>query len=1082
MAIRDYGGQVFPYGTKLAIGAYNYTIAPKPTAPAPKVKYVKAEDVYKNNKTFDPVVLSTPKFGDLTLDGSEFNLTPTITALDDAQMKEWSWQTSPPEKAIGLTFKINGQFFTFHPSNMLEKGFKTENKQFYNRSILSRLDRVYEEGQPVDLANAGWYGKFLTDNDLSTQGVLLPGGDLNYMVSVGGSWKVYDLGTASNGLATWGGIEGIGKVGDEYVYISDVKPSGGASSAYGYVNSKGDIVGEAYTPGKKRGGFVGKVSRAIAGVPLLPEIAGVVTGNPYVYATLKGMQGGATGQDPFKVGLQAGVTVATANLIKSPTFSTSVGKAVLGSAASDTAATIVGASIVGGTSNAIVAAATGGDITKSFVTGAVSSAVLTGSGEVAEALIGKENVASIAEITGLSKANVENVIARSLVDGAIAAANGQDFAAAVGTSLVSGGLSAKAATEVTDALKATVGKSTLAAIGLATSEIVRTGSNAAIAGEDVGKALENAAPGIVLSTVTTAVNTARKEQEQAKKIASGDAVLVAGEPTAEILQSLNAQPTAGEEVVGEGYSEQNDVFVRRVSGVKNDGTQYNYVIHVFDSGNVYYTYLDQNGNPITVEERPNLTSAPSGVGSSPLRIDILGVDTTPVNSVDGAPIEGQLPIRGVLDLRTIISNAVPTGRVAISATGGVTGSGMGERKAGFAFIGQDGQGRDKYQIGGVDFTVITIDGKQVLADNERIVFLEPTVNPVTNVSELTPTPDSAPFVPEEEVLDELERDKLEKDEGVSGKTGETGVAGGAPSGPSQEILDKLEAERVEAERVETQRAEAERAEADRLAVALGRTERTELARTTRAQQERAEFERLQKEFEENLGRLEADLLKAKSEKEELLARRGFATEQRQRLSKLKPFTGSTEAKIQSELDSLLKEYEDAQGRATAAETQKERLVAPQQPGDAGREISDADIMNLLGLSDEEAERYGFEGDVAGVSAGEGPGSAVEGDEIGAADEGDGSGSSDEGAGPGSGSEGSGPGGGAETKTRQARFGGRVIFDRDSAPGSKPFGSGVTGEDLASILSEKEPLFGGDDDEQQAVWNRRSLRLRKALGL
>lgn len=41
---------------------------------------------------------------------------------------------------------------------------------------------------------------------------------------------------------------------------------------------------------------------------------------------------------------------------------------------------------------------------------------------------------------------------------------------------------------------------------------------------------------------------------------------------------------------------------------------------------------------------------------------------------------------------------------------------------------------------------------------------------------------------------------------------------------------------------------------------------------------------------------------------------------------------------------------------------------------------------------------------------------------------------------------------------------------------------VTGEALAGILGEKEPLFGGDEDEQRAVWNRRSLRLRRALGL
>ena len=41
---------------------------------------------------------------------------------------------------------------------------------------------------------------------------------------------------------------------------------------------------------------------------------------------------------------------------------------------------------------------------------------------------------------------------------------------------------------------------------------------------------------------------------------------------------------------------------------------------------------------------------------------------------------------------------------------------------------------------------------------------------------------------------------------------------------------------------------------------------------------------------------------------------------------------------------------------------------------------------------------------------------------------------------------------------------------------------VTGEALASILGTKKPLFAGDPEEQRAVWNRRSLRLRKALGL
>lgn len=54
----------------------------------------------------------------------------------------------------------------------------------------------------------------------------------------------------------------------------------------------------------------------------------------------------------------------------------------------------------------------------------------------------------------------------------------------------------------------------------------------------------------------------------------------------------------------------------------------------------------------------------------------------------------------------------------------------------------------------------------------------------------------------------------------------------------------------------------------------------------------------------------------------------------------------------------------------------------------------------------------------------------------------------------------------------------IDFARGETPGISPR---VTGEAAAGILGEKEPLFGGDEDAQRAVWNRRSLRLRRALG-
>jgi hypothetical protein len=187
-----------------------------------------------------------------------------------------------------------------------------------------------------------------------------------------------------------------------------------------------------------------------------------------------------------------------------------------------------------------------------------------------------------------------------------------------------------------------------------------------------------------------------------------------------------------------------------------------------------------------------------------------------------------------------------------------------------------------------------------------------------------------------------------------------------------------------------------------------------------------------------------------------------------------------QAQIDAELGNLLDQYEDAQRRASSAATQKEGLVAPQQPGDAGRGISDQDVIDLLGLDRGTAERYGFFGDTEGVAGGFGPGAGLEGEAGGSGVEGDGPGSGEEGVGPGAGEEGFGPGGDVEDVVTRLRP--TVIYKPMQERGTQGIPQRVTAESVAGILGDKEPLFGGDDDEQRAIWNRRSLRLRKALGL
>jgi hypothetical protein len=273
--------------------------------------YVDPSQVYGDKgQNFDAKVLSTPKFGDLVLDGSEFVIGGKELAISGEEALARGYENLP-YKATNLSLKINGQTYTFHPKNILEKGFVADGKQFYNPNVLKNLDQIYEQGQAVNLKDVGWYDDFLKKNDLSTEGILLPAGELNFTVGSGGGYKVQKIGNpTSDGRVLLNEITGIGKVGDQYVYTTDVTKVD-ATDASGYYDQSGQGRAE-WT--KERGGLLGSASRAVAKVPFLPEIAGAATQNPYVYATLKGLQGGATGQDPLKVGLKAGATILAADL------------------------------------------------------------------------------------------------------------------------------------------------------------------------------------------------------------------------------------------------------------------------------------------------------------------------------------------------------------------------------------------------------------------------------------------------------------------------------------------------------------------------------------------------------------------------------------------------------------------------------------------------------------------------------------------------------------------------------------------------------------------------------------------------
>jgi hypothetical protein len=138
--------------------------------------------------------------------------------------------------------------------------------------------------------------------------------------------------------------------------------------------------------------------------------------------------------------------------------------------------------------------------------GAIKGAAVAGATEFAEAILGKDNIASLAEATGLDKKQVESIFTTSVANGVTAEVSGQgEFLETLGISLVAQGVGAKSANLMQTAMKDVLDKDPeiMASVLTATGGIATTATNAVLRGEDVGKALENTAPGIILASVQT---------------------------------------------------------------------------------------------------------------------------------------------------------------------------------------------------------------------------------------------------------------------------------------------------------------------------------------------------------------------------------------------------------------------------------------------------------------------------------------------------------------------------------------------------------------------------------------------------
>jgi hypothetical protein len=369
----------------------------------------------------------------------------------------------------------------------------------------------------------------------------------------------------------------------------------------------------------------------------------------------------AAGGDPLK-----GAIAGAVGAVGSTTYATQVGNALNVTGA---AAPIVGNAVINAGLSGIAAVATGANVEKSMLDGAIKGAAIAGSTEFAEAILGKDNIASIAKAAGLEEKQIASIFTTSVANGVAAEVSGQgEFLETVGISVAAQGVGAKSANLMQNAIKDVLDKDPeiMAGVLTATKGIAQTATSAALQGIDVGEALERTAPGIILSSVQSYQAEADRQdalavQKEKDIVASQQPVLVAGaeQPSLTELDTvLQVAANRGEQVTSLGEQDGEKLF--QVTGTRDDGSTYSYKILSSPEIGIRYEFSSVPLDPLSGRVDPTMPFQTTVSQKLPeFRDDpTIGVSTQPIpDAADGAAIAPVLS-QQVQDaaLSTIIEN------------------------------------------------------------------------------------------------------------------------------------------------------------------------------------------------------------------------------------------------------------------------------------------------------------------------------------------------------------------------------------------------------------------------------------------
>lgn len=226
---------------------------------------------------------------------------------------------------------------------------------------------------------------------------------------------------------------------------------------------------------------------------------------------------GVTGQDPLKGAVLASLGPIT------DAYGAQLGEFLLGQTAG---AATVGSIVLSSIGSGVLASMTGQDVPKSMLAGAITGGFQANANDIAGAFLSKDQINSIASTVGLSPEQVVGVIGKAFVDGVKSVAvggSGQDFIQTFGNSLVANGLGQRVGNEIKNALGTSLRPETIQQIAKTGAQLTSLVVNTAAAGEDVDVALQQQGAGIILTNVIEGAGDIRQTDEKAaadlKKVA-----------------------------------------------------------------------------------------------------------------------------------------------------------------------------------------------------------------------------------------------------------------------------------------------------------------------------------------------------------------------------------------------------------------------------------------------------------------------------------------------------------------------------------------------------------------------------------